>query len=176
MKMSRSLPVSAAIALLPILGSCDALTSNEEQAFRVCEAHIQKQLRSPSTYARVKAISDVANPGIGIRTVHIEYDASNAYGTPVRGTEGCAFEVGEDGEFPDRSRLELGASQAALAESENRLAELKGERKPNDLDGLYSCCISGEARARAMKNYMDVGDFTIPIGAGNTGDSQGDGK
>jgi hypothetical protein len=164
------------LAVLLLLGGCDALTSNEEHAFRVCEAHIQKQLRSPATYARVKAISAPAPDGGSIRTVHIEYDASNAYGTPVRGVEGCAFEVGDDGEFPDRSRLELGASQAALAEAENRLAELKGERKPNDLDGLYSCCISGEARALAMKNYMDVGDFTIPIGAGNTAATQGEGK
>lgn len=155
-----------AFSAVILLGGCDLLTSNEEHAFRICEAHIQKQLRSPATYARVKAISAPAPVAGNIRTVHIEYDASNAFGTPVRGVEGCAFEVGDDGKFPNRSRLEIGASQAALAEVENRLAEMKGERKTGDLDGLYSCCISGEARDKAMENFRNTGDFTYPAPAG----------
>lgn len=144
-----------------ILSGCDLLVSNEEQAFRICETHIKEQLRSPATYVRVKAIADVGQPGKNIRTVHIEYDASNAFGTPVRGVEGCAFEVDEDGEFPARSRMELGASEAALDRSQKLLAQLQGKRKSGDLDGLYSCCISGEARDRAMKNYRENGDFSF---------------
>ena len=144
-----------------ILPGCDLLVSNDEQAFRICETHIQEQLRSPATYVRVKAIADVARPGKNIRTVHIEYDASNAIGTPVRGVEGCAFQVDEDGEFPAHSRMELGASEAALDRSQKALAELQGKRKSGDLDGLYSCCISGDLRDRAMKNYRETGDFSL---------------
>lgn len=59
-----------------------------------CERHIISKLRSPSTYKRIDA------SGIGIPfdkplkySVTIEYDAANAYGTPVRERQLCVFAV-----------------------------------------------------------------------------------
>lgn len=143
------------------LGGCDALTSNEEHAFRVCEAYVKEGLRSPSTYARIKAISDIPRQGSGIRTVHLEYDADNAFGTPVRGYEMCAFKVNDDGDFPGKSTLELGATVAAVDRTQKEVLALQGKRKAGDLDQVYACCVGAEDRDRGMKAYRETGDFSL---------------
>lgn len=152
----------AAAALLAVaLSGCDAITSNEEQAFRICEAYVKESLRSPSTYNRIKAISNIPSQGSGIRTVHLEYDADNAFGTPVRGYEMCAFKVDDDGDFPGRSAMELGAGQAGLDRSQKRLLVLQGKRKASDMDDVYACCVSADDRDRGMKAYLETGDFSL---------------
>lgn len=143
------------------ISGCDALTSNEEHAFRVCEGYVKEGLRSPSTYSRVKAISNIPRQGSGVRTVHLEYDADNAFGTPVRGYEMCAFKVNDDGDFPGKSTLELGASVAAVERSQKELLALQGKRKTNDMDQVYACCVGPEDRERGMKAFRETGDFSL---------------
>jgi hypothetical protein len=100
-----------------------------------------------------------------LRTVHIEYDAANAYGTPIRGVEGCIFNVAAStGEFPSKNALQLGALEASADRAKKRLAELKGERKPEDLDSLIACCVSGETRVHALKSFRETGDYNAPDG------------
>lgn len=142
------------------IASCGALTSNEEHAFRVCEGYVQKQLRSPSTYQRVTAIAEFPEPGKTERTVFIEYDAHNAFGVPVRGTEGCQFRVDEAGNFPSQGEMELAAANAAsraamtklVADMEasgldtTELRETAGlpEKGPaaSGSDSIFHCCIT----------------------------------
>ena len=164
-RQMRTRDVRYLFALLASFGlaSCDALTSNEEHAFQVCEGYIAQGLRSPSTYNRVSAIAEPAEPGQTLRTVYVEYDAANAYGTAIRGAEGCIFNVAADtGEFPNRNALELGALEASAERSKKRLAELKGERKPDGLDGFIACCVSGEDRDRAIKSIRKTGGKSSP--------------
>lgn len=101
------------------VAACNFLDRHSELA--ACEDYAKASLRSPATYSRAKArISDERMPraywqarernlfgsdsafsGLykkyseegGIRTVVLEYDAANAYGTPVRGIAACKFEL-----------------------------------------------------------------------------------
>lgn len=54
-----------------------------------CESAVKAFLRSPSTYKRINStgLSDYA---------FVEYDAANAYGTPIRGVATCKFDEGTD--------------------------------------------------------------------------------
>lgn len=56
-----------------------------------CEKAIKRDLRSPSTYERVSVGIEVA--GEKERFFDIEYDAANAYGTPVREDARCYFDA-----------------------------------------------------------------------------------
>lgn len=61
-----------------------------------CESAIKENLRSPSTYKRVSVGDEVVLDGE--RTFEIEYDAANAYGTPIREDAACDFDA-ETGRF-----------------------------------------------------------------------------
>ena len=76
-----------------------------------CEADAQRDLRSPSTYKRIEAnrfvnppesgeinaarqrfgLDGIEDAAIGLINVYIEYDAANAYGTPIRSMEHCQW-------------------------------------------------------------------------------------
>lgn len=64
------------------------------EAVTACENVIKRDLRSPSTYERVSADHYRLQNSI---TVSIEYDAANAYGTPVRETTSCTVPFNADG-------------------------------------------------------------------------------
>lgn len=82
------------VALVGLAG-CDAL---EPAGVRECEDYVIAKLRSPSTYKRISRQvthinpanpSDIKNPTEV--WVTIEYDAANAYGTPIRDRQTCQF-------------------------------------------------------------------------------------
>ena len=93
----------------------------ENDAVRACETFIKERLRSPSTYKKIS--DDGVGPafkhdGRNIKMVLIEYDAANAYGTPIRGSQQCVFEVDKAGNYLDKD-LEHAAKMSSIgADSE----------------------------------------------------------
>jgi hypothetical protein len=84
-----------------MLCSCN---SAQNTAVEACEIFIKERLRSPSTYQRIT--SDGLGPsfesdGRRVKMITIEYDAANAYGTPIRGSQQCTFKVDGKGNFVD---------------------------------------------------------------------------
>jgi hypothetical protein len=69
------------------LVSCSAF---ENPALEDCERYIQGKLRSPSTYKRTSWSGSAMKNGDEY-WVSVQYDAANAYGTPVRDTQLCQF-------------------------------------------------------------------------------------
>lgn len=145
--------------LLPALASCQLLQSDADRALSVCEDVITKDLRSPSTYKRVDTVIEPHEIGTDVRSVHITYDAANAFGTPVRGTGGCAFEVAPDtGEFPSKIELETQAIRAGNHILRHQLEVDAGRAKPDPYEGLLTCCLSRELRQRELARIGDVGE------------------
>ena len=106
------------LILFPILFlvGCDGPSS---EAIAACEVFVKERLRSPSTYERISAdFSGVAfeSEGKSVKLVQLEYDAANAYGTPIRNSQNCSFEVDEKGQFVDD--LEHAARMSAISYSE----------------------------------------------------------
>lgn len=93
--MRRALPVPA---LSMLLTGC-SLLDPAAAAKNHCEQLLLGRLASPATYDR-KSISAVMSPDQGY--VSIEYDAANAYGTPVRSEEICMFDTKDKG-WPSES-------------------------------------------------------------------------
>ena len=107
-KQSSGAWIAASLTLLAMTLAAGACSKPNDDAIAACEKFIQGSLRSPSTYAKVSSkVSDQpitaedlalyqlpkgsSSGPASVRTVFIEYDAANAYGTPVRGTEKCDF-------------------------------------------------------------------------------------
>lgn len=107
-----------ALMIAIFLGGC---ITSEDSAVRACETFIKERLRSPSTYKKVS--DDGLGPsfkidGRYVKMIVIEYDAANAYGTPMRGNQQCLFEVDKNGKFLDED-LEHAAKMASIgADSE----------------------------------------------------------
>ena len=87
-------PIRALLMLLAtgwamLLAGCDAL---QDPAVKDCEASIVAGLRAPSTYKRItassSAMTDLAPQQLW---VSVEYDAANAYGTPIRDRRTCKY-------------------------------------------------------------------------------------
>jgi hypothetical protein len=66
-----------------------------------CKAELMSTLRSPSTYVEISRRSFRAVHAPFHWWVSIEYDAANAYGTPIRGTQICVY--ADKGGKPDTS-------------------------------------------------------------------------
>ena len=142
--MKRSLQVILFTGLIAIL-SIVYLTlrpAPEDGAVEVCEAYIQSMLRSPSTYQQISS-NVVSSPmWENVQSAIIEYDADNAYGTPVRGTEICEFKLDDDGAIPPKYLLD---GDRQIRESENSLREiqlLSGEEPSDIQENIMNCCIS----------------------------------
>jgi hypothetical protein len=119
--------VIVGVALIGLAGC----SSMEPTGVRECEESIKGKLRSPSTYKRIKfdvTPIDPANPSnIEKPTevwVTVEYDAANAYGTPMRSTHMCKFpykngvaDTGNDIDFDQQEAgdLELAADNLEAA-------------------------------------------------------------
>ncbi|WP_037462616.1 hypothetical protein [Sphingobium herbicidovorans] len=90
----------AVLAMLWAVGSC---SMPENEAVKACEDFILTKLRSPSTYKRIEASGSlVPFDKPETFTAVVEYDAANAYGTPIRDRQVCVFGL-KDGK-PDTSR------------------------------------------------------------------------
>lgn len=142
------------IALAFVLTGCEAWQSDEEQAAKACESFISDALRSPSTYKRVNATHAPHKTGAAFRYVAISYDADNAFGTPIRGAQVCAFKVDpQTGDYPHGDLME---SSARLARAEMRLREaqeLAGQKLPTRPIGAFDCCISTEDGTAALETF-----------------------
>jgi hypothetical protein len=137
-----------------LLGGCN---SAEDAAVRACETFIKERLRSPSTY---KKISDdglgpsFKSEGRDVKMIAIEYDAANAYGTPIRGNQLCRFEVDKSGKFLDDD-LEHAATMASIgADSEYAQCCMTDpkDRLSNDPEGAVD---QTEAAATAALKAAD---------------------
>ena len=89
---------------LVIMGFClIALSGCDKPEIKQCEEYIIAKLRAPSTDKRIEA-SGIRSPWDKPQRymVQIEYDAANAYGTPIRSVQFCAFSL--KGLGPDTSK------------------------------------------------------------------------
>ena len=156
------------------LASCDQFGLASPPEVRACEAFTKDQLRSPSTFRIIKTVSNDtgkltlpefykligAKPekgsiyeqndqlqvkqGLALRQLGFEYEASNAYGVPVKGYQVCAFRL-IDGKLESESTLESNVSRAKLIDLTAQLGdsgydtrELKKLRPPR---GYFGCCL-----------------------------------
>lgn len=104
------------IVILPflVIGAFVAFTLRDRPELKVCEDELLAELRSPATYERVKAsttridqsLLKETDSRLPHATVHITYDAANAYGTPIRGEHFCYFQMRGNSVDPSR-RLTL---------------------------------------------------------------------
>jgi len=93
--MSRSAPTTAVLnvrALLAVLALTGCSKQVERPEILDCEQYLLGKLRFPSTYQRV-SIQSVRIEKPNYQSVGIEYDAANAYGTPIRGEQICVYPV-----------------------------------------------------------------------------------
>jgi hypothetical protein len=113
-----------------------------------CEEFLKGGLRSPATYRKVSVRTYDApitkqqataigarvydNRPLTLRKVFIDYDADNAYGTPVRGIEMCAFVLLE-GKLPDAGSLR---TKVSLAGTQRDYRRLTRQQEPD-----YPCCL-----------------------------------
>lgn len=126
-----------------------ALSGCEGREIAACEDYLKDGLRSPSTYNRVN-VSARDEPvtaarivelggreprggqSLALRSVTIEYDAQNAFGTPIRGALQCGFVV-RDGEVAGQQLMD---SAVLLAKVNHQTRRLQGDPEPN-----YPCCL-----------------------------------
>ena len=126
-----------------VLAGCEA------REIAACEDYVKDGLRSLSTYRRVSVASrDEAataariielggrqlrgGQSLALRTVTIEYDAQNAFGTPIRNAAQCGFVLG-DGEVAGQQLLD---SKVRLANANRDGRLLQREPEPQ-----YRCCL-----------------------------------
>lgn len=119
-----------------------------QEDVEACEEFLKGGLRSPATHRQVSVrtynapITKQQATAIGarvyddrpltLRKVFIDYDADNAFGTPVRGIEMCAFLL-SDGKLPDAGSLR---SKVSLAGTQRDYRRLTGQQEPD-----YPCCL-----------------------------------
>jgi hypothetical protein len=121
------------------LAGCNTPSS---RATRACETFIKERLRSPSTYKPAKTeFSGVAfkSGGQSVKMVTIDYDADNAYGTPIRDSQQCLFAVNETGNFVD-SDLDHVAKMSAIGSA----------------DKYASCCGAGASATDAIADNVEA--------------------
>lgn len=94
------------IATLLLTASCNGKNAYESKCLKATE----KLLRSPSTL-QIKKIKSY--PTIEKPSVFLDYDAANAFGTPIRSSAYCKFKnkIGKDGAFPDLEEFSVGGDE-----------------------------------------------------------------
>lgn len=124
------------------LSTLSGCSPNKDAAINACEIFIKERLRSPSTYKQVGVdYSGVTfkSQGRDVRMVGIEYDAANAYGTPIRGDLQCLFEVDSKGNYTEDPAQ--AASMSAIGAEE-----------------YTSCCLLGSADKTSSEGPDDGAD------------------
>lgn len=142
----RSRLVLVVGSLAAVLGL--ALWASEGWEIAACEDFLKEGLKSSSTYrrgnvttrdeavtaARIAELTGRQPRGseaLGLRTVVIEYDAGNAFGTPIRGASRCA---------PPSRR---GGCRSATTDSAIFLAKVQrdGRLLQRQPEPEYPCCL-----------------------------------
>ncbi|KQM37935.1 hypothetical protein ASE59_11585 [Sphingomonas sp. Leaf10] len=72
-----------------MLASCASPQQAEPPAIAQCREYLLKKLKAPSTYKQIQA--DQVKMDDGKWSVVIQYDAANAYGTPIRDNQVCRY-------------------------------------------------------------------------------------
>ncbi|MFA7595899.1 MAG: hypothetical protein WCY92_06045 [Novosphingobium sp.] len=125
------------ILSLVVVAGCN---SAQNAAVGACEAFIKERLRSPSTYKQIGVdYSGVSfkSEGRDVRMVTVEYDAANAFGTPIRGNQQCVFEVDKSGNFAENP--DHAARMAAI-----------------DADEYSPCCLLDDDQKLSNKSEADI--------------------
>ena len=142
------------IAMGLALSGCDTFTSGEELAAQACEAFIAEGLKAPTTYKRVSVANPPHEAGKSFRYVALTYDADNAFGTPIRGGQVCAFKVDpKTGEYPDGGLMK---SYAGLAHSQKTLRDVQamtGNKVDERPTGAFDCCVTKEDDQAALESF-----------------------
>lgn len=104
--------LGAALGATLMLAACGG---PNDAAIEACETFIQERLRSPSTYKRISTNAFIA---VDRKSgwVTVEYDAANAFGTPIRDTQICAFDTPE-GNWPPKDDIIQSARRSAIGDS-----------------------------------------------------------
>lgn len=118
----------ACMAIAAIVSGC----SQSEDAIKACETNIMSKLRSPSTYKRISGNALVDEQGHEIH-VMIEYDAENAYGTPIREQDFCRFVAPNDNFSPERDFL--GQVSDSSARGDEICCSVRANREADDAIG-----------------------------------------
>lgn len=93
--------ICSMLVAVAVLTGCNPA---KDVAVEACESFAKSRLRSPSTYKQISVdYSGVTfeSDGRKVKMVNVEYDAANAYGTPIRGEQMCLFEVDNKGNYAD---------------------------------------------------------------------------
>ena len=139
------------LALSFLLAGCN---SQQSAAVGACESFIKERLRSPSSYKQI-SVDDLGpsfkNDGRDIKMLTVEYDAANAYGTPIRGKQMCTFDVDQSGNFIDKD-VEFAAKMASIrADSEYAPCCELNKNDRLSADPLKAADDAAAAAAAAMK-------------------------
>lgn len=110
---------------------------NERALAQIRDEEAERDRGNPE-WAKIRRELDAETPAAErpketFREVFIEYDAENAYGTPIRGAEQCGF-VLRNGELPSSGSL---SAKVSKAESSRTLRQLRGD----DDEPAYPCCL-----------------------------------
>lgn len=167
-----------AVTTLPfILSGCSQVEAWRHPEIAACESYISTLLNAPTTYKRARAfVSDYQLPlgywtertkqlmGTnsdfftdqnktnqaegGVRTVVLEYDASNGFGVPTRGVASCKFEMSS---FEENKFSTQPSSTSAQASVYAAKAGLKSGDEIN-------CCESGST-LQLFEKYQPQSKF-----------------
>lgn len=91
---------AAIILTLLVVGGCSQPKAAEPIAITQCRDYLLKKLKAPSTYKQIQA--DQIKMDDGKWSIIIQYDAANAYGTPIRDNQVCRYP--DRGGQPDTGR------------------------------------------------------------------------
>lgn len=143
------------LVLVPFLltSGCGAAFENEK-AVEACEQFIKAKLLSPSTYKRIDVVEGalpVAGGEGPNAMISIEYDAANAFGTPLRDRENCLFSETENG--PDTQGLEDPIA-AKIRATSIELKYVQGEH----VDDFAPCCLPLDAPSAPPSNAPHAPD------------------
>lgn len=130
-----------------------------------CEQYIRGKLRSPSTYERVTAGSMFKNVGkLAQSWVIVEYDAANAYGTPIRDTQICKYPM-KNGYADTSTQIDHDAELVRGIEADdlsalNDTSVLNNATAPNDVSVIDDVSVpdndAAAAAAAAELSFREV--------------------
>lgn len=118
---TAALPTWGHAALLILAPLALTACSSDSIPVQACETAIKAVLRSPSTYRRVEA-NDYKT------SVYIQFDAANAFGTPIRSLARCEFEKPDAPNEIDLKKFSLDGPLDRLQEINAEIAVIGGRQ------------------------------------------------
>ena len=103
----------------------------DSAAVQDCEADLKRVLRSPSTYKRL-SYDETPVRRVNEVWISIEYDAANAYGTPIRGSRLCKYRMNSGG------TADVETGDLYPAQLQNSLMSNTSESDIDEQDAAYN--------------------------------------